>query len=114
MDERRQHPRYSTATLLEVFEQHSDRYLGRVADLSNEGFMLCSTTSLPADSLVECRLACAALLAATSDLYFTADCLWSRNGAPGQQSWAGFQIIDIDALNAQLLQELIQHLQESA
>ena len=114
MDERRQHPRYQAASLLEVYEQHSKRYLGRVADLSSEGFMLCSTLPQAADTLVECRLTCNTELHGVDDLQFTADCLWSREGASGQQSWAGYQIIDIDALNAQILGRLLQHLQAIA
>ncbi|MER0044507.1 PilZ domain-containing protein [Pseudomonas sp. MGal98] len=107
MDDRRQHPRYQAASLLEVYEQYSETCLGRIADLSNEGFMLCSTTPQTADRLVECRL----MGETIEDVHFTADCLWSREGAIGQQSWAGYQIIDIDALNVQKLQSLLKQLQ---
>lgn len=107
MDDRRQHPRYQAASLLEVYEQHSETYLGRIADLSSEGFMLCSTTPQTADRLVECRL----MGETVEHVHFTADCLWSREGAIGQQSWAGYHIIDIDALNAQKLHRLLEQLQ---
>ena len=62
--------------------------------------MLCSTTPQAADRLVECRLMGETIEA----VHFIADCLWSREGAIGQQSWAGYHIIDIDALNAQRLE----------
>ncbi|WP_083329722.1 PilZ domain-containing protein [Pseudomonas argentinensis] len=107
MDDRRQHPRYRAASLLEVYEQHSETYLGRIADLSSEGFMLCSTTPHAADTLVECRLVGDGM----DEVRFTADCLWSRGGAIGQQSWAGYHIIDIDALNTRKLQGILEYLQ---
>lgn len=107
MDDRRQHPRYQALGLLEVYEQHSGTYLGRIADLSGEGFMLCSTMPQTADRLVECRLTGETM----EDLHLIADCLWSREGAIGQQSWAGYHIIDIDALNVQKLHRLIEQLQ---
>jgi hypothetical protein len=48
------------------------------------------------------------------ELRFTADCLWSREGEAGQPSWAGYHIIDIDALNIQKLQKLLKQLQASS
>nr|WP_288497818.1 PilZ domain-containing protein [uncultured Pseudomonas sp.] len=110
MDDRRQHPRYTAAALLELYEQHGETCLGRIADLSSEGFMLCSTAPQPPDILVECRL----VGDDVDDLCFTADCLWSREGEAGQPSWAGYHIIDIDALNTQKLQKLLKQLQASS
>lgn len=106
MDDRRQHPRYPSASLLEIHDLHSGVYLGRIADLSSEGFMLCSATPQTADNLLECRLSGDGV-----DVRFTADCLWSREGASGQQCWGGYQIIDIDAHNTQKLQAILGHLQ---
>lgn len=110
MDDRRQHPRYPASALLELYEQHGETCLGRIADLSSEGFMLCSSTPQTADTLVECRL----VGDGVGELRFTADCLWSREGEAGQPSWAGYHIIDIDALNIQKLQKLLKQLQASS
>lgn len=107
MDDRRQHPRYQPGSLLEVYDQHSESYLGRIADLSSEGFMLCSMTPQAADTLVECKL----VGEEAEEVRFTADCLWSREGEADQPSWAGYHIIDIDALNMQKLQVILEHLQ---
>ena len=107
MDDRRQHPRYQSTSLLDVYDQHSESYLGRVADLSSEGLMLCSMTPHAAETLVQCKLTGEGV----DEVRFTADCLWTREGAAGQPSWAGYHIIDIDALNAQKLQAILEHLQ---
>lgn len=113
MDDRRQHSRYQTTSLLEVFEQHSGRYLGRVADISSDGLMLCCTVPQPADTLVECQLVCSIPLNGVGELHFIGDCLWSRMGEPGQQCWAGYRIIDIDQPNTKALNALLQHFQAS-
>ncbi|KIP98366.1 MULTISPECIES: PilZ domain-containing protein [Pseudomonas] len=111
MDDRRQHARYQATSLLEVFEQHSGRYLGRVADISSDGLMLCSPTSQPADTLVECQLVCQTPLNGVGELHFIGDCLWSREGEPGQQCWAGYRIIDIDQHNTEALNAVLRHFQ---
>lgn len=114
MDDRRQHSRYQATSLLEVFEQHSGRYLGRVADISSDGLMLCSPTPQPEDTLVECRLVCSTPLNGVGELRFIGDCLWSREGEPDQQCWAGYHIIDIDQHNTQALHALLRHFQASS
>lgn len=113
MDDRRQHSRYQANSLLEVFEQHSGRYLGRVADISCDGLMLFGPTPQHADTLVECQVVCSTPLNDITELRFIGDCLWSRNGEPGQQCWAGYRIIDIDEHNTEALNAILQHFQAS-
>lgn len=114
MDDRRQYSRYQATSLLEVFEQHSGRYLGSVADISSDGIMLCCAIPQLADTLVECQLVCSTPLNGVSELRFIGDCLWSRAGEPGQQCWAGYRIIDIDQHNTQALNQLLRHFQVPA
>ena len=42
MEERRQHSRHGTEMQLEVFDLNSGQRLGRIVDLSADGFMLFS------------------------------------------------------------------------
>ena len=56
MDDRRQHSRHTTQLNIEALDLHSGRRLGRVVDLSEDGFMLISETPPEADSVWECRL----------------------------------------------------------
>ena len=109
-DERRLHDRHSTALDLEVFELHSHRRLGRVVDLSADGFMLFSDTPLAVDELVECRLVSEQVIAGVGEIQLVADCLWSRPGADGQHCWAGFHIIDLGEEQAAALEILLQQL----
>ena len=56
MDERRLHSRHAADVTLEVFDVHSGRRLGRIVDLSMDGFMLFSEDLIATDSVWECRL----------------------------------------------------------
>ncbi|WP_439887527.1 PilZ domain-containing protein [Pseudomonas sp. MBLB4123] len=110
MEDRRQHSRHGTELQLEVFELHSGQRLGRVVDLSAEGFMLFSDTPQTADVLVECRLVSEQEIEGVGEITLGADCLWSRPGADGQHCWAGFHIIDLAEDQAAALALLLQHL----
>ncbi len=110
MDDRRHHSRHGTDRQLEIFDQHSDRRLGRVVDLSVDGFMLLGDSPHMADMLVECRLVCAQPIEGVDEILFAADCLWSKPGADAQHCWAGFHIIDIADDQLAALQVLIDHL----
>lgn len=109
-DERRLHNRHHTEVQLEVFELHSGQRLGRIVDLSADGFMLFSDTLLAADALMECRLVTEQEIDGVCEVTLGADCLWSRPGADGQHCWAGFHIIDLADDQAAALEILLQHL----
>ena len=81
MEERRQHSRHGTEMQLEVFDLNSGQRLGRIVDLSADGFMLFSDTPHTADAVLECRLVCTSGSDAVQEVRLGADCLWSRPGA---------------------------------
>ena len=87
-DERRLHSRHNAEVQLEVFDLHTGQRLGRVVDLSADGFMLFSDTPLAADELVECRLVSEQPVEGVCEITLGADCLWSRPGADGQHHCA--------------------------
>jgi hypothetical protein len=109
-DERRLHSRHHAEVQLEVFELHSGQRLGRIVDLSADGFMLFSENLLAADQLMECRLVTEQEIDGVYQVTLGADCLWSRPGADGQHCWAGFHIIDLADDQAVALETLLKHL----
>ncbi len=113
MSERRQHHRHQTGLTVEVFDRHSGRSLGRLADLSSEGFMLCGVDVPKVDSVWDCRLIPRPPLDEVGEIQLGADCLWSRGGADGQLGWAGFHIIDLAEDQAQALERLLSLLAEA-
>lgn len=110
MEERRQHHRHSTDQQLELIEQHSGRRLGRLVDLSQDGFMLFSEGPVAVDSVIECQLVLNQPIAGKPLIDFAADCLWSRPGADSQHCWAGFHIIDIAEDQSAALRALLERL----
>ena len=113
MSERRQHHRHQTGLTVEVFDRHSGRSLGRLADLSSEGFMLCGVDVPNVDSVWDCRLIPRPPLDGIGEIQLGADCLWSRGGSNGQLGWAGFHIIDLAEDQALVLERLLSLLAES-
>lgn len=109
-DERRLHNRQHADVQLEVFDLHSGQRLGRIVDLSADGFMLFSDTLLKADELVECRVVSEQDIDGICEINLVADCLWSRPGADGQHCWAGFHIIDLAEDQATALEIVLKHL----
>ncbi|MGB4074198.1 PilZ domain-containing protein [Pseudomonas sp.] len=109
-DERRLHSRHHAELQLEVFELHSGQRLGRVVDLSADGFMLFSDTPLTADELVECRLVSEQVIDGVCEITLGADCLWSRPAADGEHCWAGFHIIDLAEDQAAALDVMLKHI----
>ncbi|AYC34311.1 PilZ domain-containing protein [Pseudomonas cavernae] len=110
MDDRRQHSRRSTELQLEVFDLHSQQHLGRVVDLSADGFMLFSNHRQNVDSLLECRLVTEQPIDGIGEIKLGADCLWSRPSADGKHAWSGFHIIDLAEDQAAALEILLKHL----
>ena len=111
MEERRQHSRFAAELQLEVFDLHSGQRLGRIVDLSMDGFMLLSELPLAADSVWECRLVLDQPLDGIHEIRVGADCLWSRAGEPGHSGWCGFHIIDLADDQISALALLLRHLQ---
>ncbi len=110
MEERRQHSRHGTELQLEVFDLNSGQRLGRIVDLSADGFMLFSDTPHAVDAVLECRLVCTSDAIDAQEVHLGADCLWSRPGADGQHCWAGFHIIDLADDQAEALESLLARL----
>ncbi|WP_375740156.1 PilZ domain-containing protein [Pseudomonas boanensis] len=110
MEERRQQGRRSTELLLEVVDAHTGQRLGRIVDLSMDGFMLFSEALLTCDSLWECRLIPLSPIEGVQEIRLGADCLWTRPAADGQHCWAGFHIIDLAEDQEAQLENLLRQM----
>ena len=110
MEDRRHHDRRQMELQVEAYELHSGERLGRLADLSDDGFMLFSEVPIEADSVMQFRLVPARPLEGVESVTLGADCLWSRPGSDAQHGWAGFQIIDMAEDQTEALEVLLRHL----
>jgi hypothetical protein len=113
MEDRRRHGRHATDLQLELFELPNHQRLGRLADLSLDGFMLFSETPPAVDTLIECVLIPDHVSEHGDDILdirLRADCLWARPSADGKHCWAGFHIVDIAPDQLARLQQLLSQL----
>ncbi|VXC22128.1 PilZ domain-containing protein [Pseudomonas sp. 8Z] len=110
MHERRQHRRHGTELQLEVFDLNTGQRLGRIVDLSADGFMLLSDMPQVPETVLQCRLVCHERMQQIDEVQLGADCLWSRPGADDQRCWAGFHIIDLAEDQARALDSLLARL----
>ncbi|WP_437882481.1 PilZ domain-containing protein [Pseudomonas sp. LRF_L74] len=113
MEDRRQHPRHAPALTMELLDLHSGARLGRIVDLSAEGFMLFSDTPMAVDSVWACRLVLETPVNGVHEIQLGADCLWSRSGTNGQHGWGGFHIIDLAEDQAKTLALVLESLHAS-
>ncbi len=114
MEERRHDDRRHFELQVEIYDLHSGVRLGRLADLSDHGFMLFWETPIEADSVLQFRLVPASPLEGVESITLGADCLWSRPVSDEQHGWAGFHIIDIADDQSEALAILLRHLAQEA
>ncbi|MGY0217837.1 PilZ domain-containing protein [Endozoicomonadaceae bacterium StTr2] len=104
MPERRRDDRSPVTHTIHVFDQDSGQRLGKVVDLSPEGFMLLGDSPVPKDKQFSCRLESDAL---NDNLVISAECLWSRESSSQGYHWSGFHISEISASAKEQLISLI-------
>jgi hypothetical protein len=110
MDDRRQRNRQPTELQLEVFDLNNGQRLGRIVDLTADGFMLFSEIAIAADSVWDLQITSASPIEGVSNIHLGADCLWSRGGADAQHCWCGFHIIDLADDQAESLAIILKHI----
>lgn len=107
MQERRKSPRTKINKLLDVVDLDRDIVLGRLVDLSPEGFMLLSERSLEVNRIFQLGLqlppGSAGRLAALG-----AESLWQETSNDSRQYWVGFQIIDISQDSLDKIHQLLR------
>ncbi|TRX76147.1 PilZ domain-containing protein [Pseudomonas mangiferae] len=110
MEERRHHPRLATDLRLEVQDLDSGQRLGRVVDLTGEGFMLFGEGVSERDPTRHCRLALDESANPPPAVHLRVDCLWTRPSADGRHCWAGFQVVELTEPQAASLDTLLDAL----
>ncbi|GAA4824476.1 hypothetical protein GCM10011365_04550 [Marinicella pacifica] len=107
MVEKRAHQRVHPATGSEVSNVMTEKNIGRVVDISQNGFLLSSRESVKPGMILQLSLRLKELAPKTIEL--GAECIWSDHQDSGL-TFAGFQIIDIGKIDEQLLTTVVQQL----
>jgi hypothetical protein len=105
--EKRKVPRKIANEILEVSDQHTNTYLGKVVNISAEGLMLLSSEPFAPASIYQLDLKLPRLIKNHSKISFGAEAVWSSPAAQPGSHWTGFRIIDASEEDVMTIDELI-------
>ncbi len=107
MVEKRAHIRVYPATGSQVTNVLTEQNIGRVVDISQNGFLLSSRKAVKPGMILQLSVELKELAPKTIEM--GAECIWSDHQDSGL-TFAGFQIIDISKADEQLLTTVVQQL----
>lgn len=101
--------RHQLPCFLQVFNRFTDKPIGYLGNISNEGLMLVSQLPMMVDVDFELRLKIPGPEGAVHAVDFTATCLWSREDINPQHYDSGFILLQAPAEYWQLIVALVQY-----
>ncbi|MEW8508524.1 MAG: PilZ domain-containing protein [Candidatus Thiodiazotropha sp.] len=107
MQEQRQSPRKVANEVLIIADQITGSHIGRVVNISAEGLMLLSNEPMVTGSVYQLNLLLPVPKKNRENLSFTAEAVWCTEASQPESYWSGFHIIDIDADDVLIIDELI-------
>jgi hypothetical protein len=107
MREQRQTPRTVVDQILEVNDQVTGTSLGRVVNISAEGFMLLSEEPVITGSVYQLSLIAPQPSEMKEPIKFGAEVVWCTEASQPESYWSGFHIIDISNDDALMIDEMI-------
>ena len=105
--EKRRTSRQKIKGTLRVEDQMSGELIGHIVDLSEAGFMLQSSHDIPGNCILQLRIHMPSPINGRDVIEVGAECIWSNTPSSSKTCWSGFQIIDISADDAQILQMVL-------
>lgn len=94
IQEMRNHNRVEVSEVIRVINRQTGAELGRLVNISEEGFMLLGSQSVPEDNILQLSLEFESGNN-TAPILIGVECLWCHSSSDQTQYWAGFYIIDI-------------------
>ncbi|WP_163832530.1 PilZ domain-containing protein [Spartinivicinus ruber] len=110
--EKRQQLRTQAIQPVNVYDLLSGEYLGALANISTEGFMLITSKQLSSSQLYQCQIQVTFTAGDKNDIELTAECLWVKASNTPENNWAGFQTIDISEHGLCQVQKLVELLEQ--
>ena len=93
--EMRGHSRVEVSEVIRVVDRQTDMDLGRLVNISEEGFMLLGSQPVSENSVLQLSLEFESGENKTSPILIGVESLWCHSSNDQTQYWAGFYIIDI-------------------
>lgn len=109
MADRRESARYEFAKKLAVYEQHSYRQIGWLADLSYQGLRLFGHQSLAKNTKHQCRIRLPREIFREDYLIFETECMWSTVSSDGDTFESGHRIRVIEPPHDVIIVYLLIH-----
>lgn len=93
---------------LQVFDEDSDRLLGKLVDITTRGMMLLGGEPTEEGRAFRLRMALPSRIAGRETLTFSARSVWCRPDVNPEYHLAGFEFQDLGALEEDIINHLIQ------
>jgi hypothetical protein len=109
MEEKRRYKRRSLAYYMLVVDANTEESIGRLIDLTSDGFLMDSTKQLPVAQVFHMRVETMADVTEKNFITFTARCQWCMPDAIEPNMYdAGFQITEIALEDAEILKRIAE------
>jgi len=95
IQEMRCHNRVEVSEVIRVTDRQTETKLGRLVNISEEGFMLLGSQPVSVDSILQLSLEFESETNNANPILIGVECLWCHSSSDQSQYWAGFYIIDI-------------------
>jgi len=110
LTDRRRENRTMISAEPNVFDRHTQRSLGRLVNLSREGFLVVAPEPLDPDTLHEVRIVVVDDYGQLRTINASAELIWCRKSRFDNGYGAGFQFSAMDPADEVIVQHLIQAL----
>ncbi len=110
MQDKRKLARCTVDDILEVFDIHSERQIGRVVDISVEGLMLISQTPIEVNRIFQLLIPLPMSLEGCNEIRLGVESLWARESGDGTQYWSGFHVICISDQDRDCIEQMLSHI----
>ena len=107
MQEQRHSPRKVADQILEICDQVTGNSLGRIVNISAEGFMLLSQEPVITGTIYQLSLLDPTAQEAGKSINFGAEAVWCSEASHPESFWSGFRIIDISNDDVLYIDQLI-------
>lgn len=109
MGEKRKYERRRPSHYSAVYDRDTRKILGRLANLSTEGFMLISEHPVKPEQHFHCRIILPEDMHAGTGVSFDARSLWCKEGSAPKTFNAGLHFTNITLKDVELLEQLTRH-----
>jgi len=107
MNDKRRLPRKRVAEILEIFDPVTDDKLGRLVNITVEGFLLYSQNPIQSGDIFQLEMPLPRSINDLDKVSFGAEVVWSSMVKETESHWSGFRIIDISPEHREVIDTLI-------